>query len=79
MKKIASKGAALLVAYTVQGVLTKEIIAFSLMLGPPFWLAMAIGARFFRGSSDSLYRNVAYAIVALAALVSLPLFDGLLR
>jgi len=40
---------------------------------------MATGARFFKGSSDHLYRNVAYVIVALAALVSLPLFDSLLR
>jgi uncharacterized protein len=72
-------GAALLVAYTIQGVLTADVVAFALVLGPPFWLAMAIGARFFRGSSDHLYRNVAYAIVALAALISLPLFDGFFR
>jgi uncharacterized protein len=72
-------GAALLIAYSIQGVLTAPIIAFALLLGPPFWLAMAIGARFFRGSSDHLYRNVAYVIVAAAALISLPLFDSILR
>ncbi len=72
-------GAALVVAYSVQGVLTAEVIALSLMLGPAFWLAMTAGARLFRGASDHHYRNVAYAIVALAAIVSLPLFDGLLR
>jgi uncharacterized protein len=72
-------GAALLVAYTVQGVMTPHVLAFALLLGPPFWLAMLTGARFFRGASDKLYRNVAYAIVALAALVSIPLFDGVLR
>ena len=72
-------GAALLVAYAVKGVLTAQVLAFAVMLAPPFWLAMAIGARFFRGASDNLYRQVAYAIVAIAALVSLPLFDGVLR
>lgn len=72
-------GAALLVFYSIQGVLTRDILAFALLLGPPFWLAMAIGARFFKGSSDNLYRNVAYVIVALAALISLPLFDSFLR
>jgi uncharacterized membrane protein YfcA len=72
-------GAALIVAYAVQGVLTMQVIAFALMLGPPFWLAMVTGARFFRGASDNLYRQAAYAIVALAAIVSLPLFDSLLR
>jgi uncharacterized protein len=72
-------GAALVVAYAVQGVLTRDILLFSCLLGPPFWLAMYIGARFFHGAGDRHYRNVAYVIVALAALVSLPLFDDLLR
>lgn len=72
-------GAALIVAYAVQGVLTTQVIVFALMLGPPFWIAMVAGARFFRGASDNLYRQAAYTIVALAAIISLPLFDGLLR
>jgi uncharacterized protein len=41
--------------------------------------AMAAGAYFFRGASDLLYRRIAYVIIAVAALVSLPLFDELLR
>jgi len=72
-------GAALIVAYAVQGVLTPQVLAFALMLGPAFWISMVLGARFFRGASDNTYRQVAYAIVAIAAVVSLPLFDGLYR
>jgi hypothetical protein len=45
----------------------------------PFFVATTIGARFFHGASDLLYRRIAYAIIALAALVSLPLFDTWLR
>ncbi len=72
-------GAALIVAYAIQGVLTPQVLAFALMLGPAFWVSMVVGARFFRGSSDTTYRQVAYVIVALAAIVSIPLFDGLYR
>jgi hypothetical protein len=38
-----------------------------------------IGTLFFHGASDLLYRRIAYAIIAVAALVSLPLFDHWLR
>jgi hypothetical protein len=43
----------------------------------PFAIALSAGAFWFHGTSDLLYRRVAYVIIALAALVSLPLFDAL--
>ncbi|MGZ3411985.1 MAG: sulfite exporter TauE/SafE family protein [Xanthobacteraceae bacterium] len=72
-------GAALIISYIVQGVFDARIIALALIVGPTFGIALWIGTYFFRGASDRLYRNVAYIIVAVAALISLPLFDGLVR
>jgi len=63
----------------VQGLFTAQSIALSLTLGVPYIAGVGIGSRFFRGTSDQLYRRVAYAIVALAALLSLPLLDPILR
>jgi hypothetical protein len=40
---------------------------------------MGAGSRFFHGASDGLYRIVAYGIITLAAIVSLPVLDKLLR
>ena len=40
---------------------------------------MGLGSHFFHGASDRLYRNIAYVIIALAALVSLPILDPILR
>ncbi len=40
---------------------------------------MALGSRCFRSASDRLYRNVAYVICMLAALLSLPILDPILR
>jgi len=37
------------------------------------------GAQWFRRASDSLYRRIAYWVVAASALISLPLFDKVLR
>ena len=66
-------------AYYARGLFTPDVLMLSLLLGPAFILAMAGGAWMFKGSSELTYRRVAYAIISLSALVSLPLFDELFR
>jgi hypothetical protein len=63
--------------YFYNGLFDAQIVILSLLLGVPFALAMFAGAFWFHGSSDVLYRRVAYVIIGFAGLVSLPLFDGL--
>jgi hypothetical protein len=72
-------GLTLLVNYIVQGMVTALPIALAVILWPIYSLSVWTGARFFRGSSDELYRKIAYIIVAASALISLPLFDGWIR
>lgn len=72
-------GIALIAVYGWQGLFTAHSIALSLMLGVPYIAGVGAGAYFFRGTSDQLYRRIAYAICALAALLSLPLLDPYLR
>ena len=66
-------------AYLAQGIITTDILAFSVLLGVPFILAMWAGARWFHDASDAAYRRAAYAIIAASALASLPLWDRFLR
>jgi hypothetical protein len=54
-------------------------LALSLLLGIPYLIGMGIGSRVFHGASDRLYRTIAYIIITLAALVSLPVLDSILR
>src|SRR6202021_1394688 len=65
--------------YFWQGLFTPDLLALSSLLAIPFFVATAVGAKYFHGASDVLYRRIAYAIIALAALVSLPLFHRFLR
>jgi uncharacterized protein len=58
---------------------TARPLALSLLLGVPFFIGMGSGSVFFHGASDRLYRVVAYAIILLAAVTSLPVLDKLLR
>ena len=62
-----------------QGLITPHLFALSLLLGVPFFIATAAGAKLFHGASDLIYRRIAYAIIAGAAFVSIPAFDSLLR
>ncbi|MBS9479192.1 sulfite exporter TauE/SafE family protein [Ancylobacter radicis] len=65
-------------AYLANGMITREVGLLSAILGPAYAIGLYAGNRAFRGASDDHFRRVAYAIIALAALSSLPLFDGLL-
>jgi uncharacterized membrane protein YfcA len=75
----ALSGAILCVTYFLQGLFPPQIVALSLLIAGPYVLSLFVGAYFFKGSSELLYRRIAYAIVAGAALISLPVFDGILR
>lgn len=65
--------------YFLQGLITPELLALSLLLAIPFFVATATGATLFHGTSDLHYRRIAYAIIAAAALISLPVFDRFFR
>jgi len=71
------QGSLSMVAYFYGALFTGEALALSLLLGVPFGLLMVVGARWFHGASDELYRRVAYLIIGAAGLISLPLFDAL--
>ena len=66
-------------AYAAQGIITADVLALAVLLGVPFMVSMWAGARWFHGSSEQAYRGAAYAIITIAALVSMPLWDGWLR
>jgi len=72
-------GVVLVAVYAWQGLFTAQTLALSLLLGMPYIAGVASGSFFFRSASDRLYRGIAYAIIALAALLSIPLFDPILR
>lgn len=70
------QGTLSIILYAFSGLLNAQVLIFAITLGVPFVVALAAGAFFFRGASDLVYRRAAYLIIAVAALISLPLFDG---
>jgi uncharacterized membrane protein YfcA len=62
-----------------EGLFEARPLALSLLLGVPYLVGMGLGSYYFHGTSDRLYRAIAYVIITLAALVSLPIFDSIVR
>jgi uncharacterized membrane protein YfcA len=75
----AVMAAALVVTYLSAGLLTAEVLAIATIVAPLHILAMFAGAKLFHFASELTYRRVAYVIITLAALVSMPLWDRWLR
>jgi uncharacterized membrane protein YfcA len=64
--------------YTAKGLLSAEATALAILTGPLQMLAIWIGSRLFGLTSERTYRRVAYAIILLAAVASMPVWDHML-
>ena len=66
---------ALLVAYGFSGKLLISGMVLGAVIAGPYLLANIIGARAFDPAREGMYRGAAYAIIAVSALLGLPLFS----
>jgi uncharacterized membrane protein YfcA len=66
-------------SYLIGGVLTTSVIGLAVLTGPAFGIGLWLGSQMFGLASEETFRRICYALIALAALVSLPVFDGWLR
>lgn len=68
-----------LAAFSANGVFTSHTVGLALWLMPAYGLAIFIGAHLFKGTNDTLFRRVAFGLILIAAVTSLPLLDSILR
>jgi uncharacterized protein len=66
-------------SYSLAGLITSDALKFCLVVGPAYAIGVLLGARLFGKASETLFRSICYALIALAALIGLPLLDGVLR
>jgi uncharacterized membrane protein YfcA len=67
------------ISYLIGGVLTTAVVGLAVLTGPAFGIGLWLGSHMFGLASEETFRRICYALIALAALISLPLFDGVLR
>jgi len=68
-----------MVSYATTGLITRDSILLSLVVGPVYALGVAFGASLFGRASDKVFRAICYALIAMAVIVGLPALDGILR
>ena len=67
------------IAYILNGFFTPEVFHLLIMAVPVYGMAIFVGSRGFKQANPALYRKLAYVLIALAALASMPALDPLLR
>lgn len=60
------------------GILTWGSLTAAVPLLVPYGIGVLIGTKSYGLASENTFRKIAYAVITLAALISLPLWDGLL-
>jgi uncharacterized membrane protein YfcA len=67
------------VSYAATGLISLDAIKLSLIVGPIYAIGVRIGASLFGRASETVFRAICYALIALAVIVGLPALDGVLR
>jgi hypothetical protein len=67
------------VSYAMSGLMSRDAMLFSLLIGPIYAIGIRFGASLFGRASDVLFRGICYALIALAVIFGLPVLDGVLR
>jgi len=67
------------VSYVWSGLVTAEVIVLAACMAPLYGVGLWLGSRMFGMASELTFRRICYAMIAAAALFSMPVLDGLLR
>ncbi len=69
----------IIAGYLFGGIYTWEALWRAVLCTPGYIIGMFIGTHFFASASDKTYRNVAFVMILIAAVTSLPILDSVLR
>jgi uncharacterized membrane protein YfcA len=67
------------VSYAFTGLITMDAIKLSLVVGPVYGIGVWFGASLFGRASETIFRAICYALIAVAVIAGLPALDGVLR
>lgn len=61
--------------YLAGGLLTREVLVLAALVAPTYGIGLWLGARLFGLASEAAFRRTCLALIALAAILGLPLWD----
>jgi hypothetical protein len=63
------------IVFLIKGLLVLTPLIIGLFLAIPYTLGGLIGQKIFNPSKETLYRRIAYVLIALSALMGLPIWS----
>jgi uncharacterized membrane protein YfcA len=67
------------VSYAASGLINRDAILFSLLVGPIYAAGIGCGTLLFGRASEAVFRGICYALIAAAVIFGLPILDSVLR
>lgn len=67
------------ISYLATGLLGLDVLLLAALTAPAYALGMFVGTRMFGLASERMFRRICLALIAAAAIVSLPALDSVLR
>jgi uncharacterized membrane protein YfcA len=64
-------------SYVIGGILTVEVLLIALLAGPGYGIGLSLGSKMFGMASETTFRRICFTLIAGAAILGLPLLDGL--
>ncbi len=76
---LAAAGVVAAAVYAMGGFFTAALLGPLLVAGPAYGLGIWVGTKLFGVTSETAFRRVCYGMIAISALLSLPVLDAWLR
>ncbi len=68
-----------IIGYFVSDIFTQQSVSLGILASPGYFVGLIIGTSYFKGASEKTYRTIAFLMILLAVLASLPVLDDFLR
>ncbi len=68
-----------IVGYFISDIFTRQSVTLGIMASPGYFIGIIIGTSYFKGASEKIYRTIAFIMILLAVVASLPVLDEILR
>ena len=66
-------------SYLVAGLFGLHVLVLAAITAPGYALGMYLGSRMFGLASELMFRRICFCLIAVAAIISLPMLDSILR
>jgi uncharacterized membrane protein YfcA len=66
-------------SYLVAGLFDAEVLVLAAITAPGYAIGMFLGSRMFGLANEVVFRRICFGLIAAAAIISLPVLDGVVR